>query len=286
MPIERAEQGDLRLTSHEAAVRELASVRAAGGGCVVDMGCWDFEGHSTDELRRISVAARLSVVAATGCRTGATGAAHLEGRALEDLVERLRSDLNGDGGARCGVLKCGSGTGRLSELDELLIAAVGAAQVLTGAPVLTHTEVGDLALDQVAALERAGVDLARVAIGHLDRAGSELQLAVLAAGANIVYDQIGKTKYLSLDDYQGLLEAVLDAGYEGRVMLASDFGRRTQQRAYGGEPGLDYILREFVPELIARGLPQEAFDAMLVDNPARFLAYDCGRAGCCAPGGA
>jgi 5-phospho-D-xylono-1,4-lactonase len=274
-PDESPDQPDLHLPDEEAAVRELGELAAAGGRAVMEMGCWDFN-RSLDVLARLSRRTGVAIVGVAGFRNGRTGGRQVADHTADELTARILADLApADPEAPAsGAIKGGSGRGAvLSDLDERVLTAAGRAQAASGAPVLTHTEHGALAVDQVRALERAGADPARTAIGHLDRGGTGVQLDVLATGANIVLDQIGKTKYLSTADYHAILTTLLDAGYEDRIMLSSDFGRQSYLHAYGGEPGLDHVLRDFSTELEARGIPASSLRTMLVDNPARFLAY-------------
>ena len=70
-----------------------------------------------------------------------------------------------------------------------------------------------------------------------------------------------------------VLVRLVDEGYADRMMLAGDFGRASYWTSNGGGPGLTYILWRFVPWLHSEGVPVEATQAMLVDNPARFLAF-------------
>jgi predicted metal-dependent phosphotriesterase family hydrolase len=274
-PDETPGEPDLHLPDADAAARELTELAAAGAGAVLEMSCWDFA-RSLERLAAVSRRSGVAIVAVAGFRSGATAGAQAADQTVEAIVERICEDLApaADGTPTSGAIKGGSGRGALSAQDEKVLRAAARAQVRSGAPLLTHTEHGELALDQLRIFDREGVDPARTAIGHLDRAGVERQLEVLATGANIVLDQIGKLKYLSLDDYRRILERLLEEGHEERVMLSSDFGRRSYLHAYGGEPGLDYLLRSWMPALIARGIPATAMQRMLIDNPARFLSYD------------
>ena len=47
---------------------------------------------------------------------------------------------------------------------------------------------------------------------------------------------------------------------------------RARLKSYGGTPGLSYILEEFIPLLIKRGLTEEHIRSFFVENPARVFA--------------
>ena len=69
-----------------------------------------------------------------------------------------------------------------------------------------------------------------------------------------------------------LIRAMFDRGHARRLLIGNDLGRPSYWRAYGGGPGLDYVLTRFVPKLHAAGFTQADVDLLLVDNPRRFLA--------------
>lgn len=280
-PQENPDKPDLALRDRSLAAEEMVRLGQAGIGSVVEMGPWDFEDHKLADLLELERVSGVAFVAVAGCRNGEIAAPQLRDASVEEIADRACREFAGEanGGIPVGALKAGTGVGAVSDLDRKLIAAIGLAHQRTGAPVLTHSEHGDLAADQVEELERAGVDPERVAIGHTDRAGTAVQLEVLVRGAYLVLDQIGKFKYLVADDYAALIAAILDAGYEDRLMLSSDFGRCSYLRAYGGSPGLDYLATKFLDEMIDRGIPAAALEKMLVDNPARFLCHHGGGSG-------
>ena len=73
-------------------------------------------------------------------------------------------------------------------------------------------------------------------------------------------------------DLVALLRTVIDAGRGHQILLGNDLGRPSYWRAYGGGPGLDYVLTRFVPRLREEGFGEGTLHALLVDNPRRFFA--------------
>ena len=60
---------------------------------------------------------------------------------------------------------------------------------------------------------------------------------------------------------------MVEAGHHGAILLGLDLGRRDYFRAYGGGPGLTYLMDNFVPRLHKRlGFPAD--EMILVDNPS------------------
>ena len=70
-----------------------------------------------------------------------------------------------------------------------------------------------------------------------------------------------------------LLNRLVDAGYEQKIMISGDMGRRSYLKAYGGGPGFDFLLTKFVPRLLAEGWDQKLVDRVFVRNPAEYLTY-------------
>jgi phosphotriesterase-related protein len=67
---------------------------------------------------------------------------------------------------------------------------------------------------------------------------------------------------------------MFDAGYGTSLLIGNDLGRPSYWRAYGGGPGLDYVLTTFVPRLALEGFSQDEIDTLLIHNPRRFLAHE------------
>ena len=56
-------------------------------------------------------------------------------------------------------------------------------------------------------------------------------------------------------------------------MLGMDAARQGYYRAFGGSPGLPYLLRELSDLMEARGLDAATRQQLFVDNPARAFAF-------------
>ena len=61
-------------------------------------------------------------------------------------------------------------------------------------------------------------------------------------------------------------------GFERQLILSSDVARRTMLSRYGGK-GYPTVLRDFVPMLKERGIPDATIETMLSDNPRRMLTF-------------
>jgi predicted metal-dependent phosphotriesterase family hydrolase len=52
-----------------------------------------------------------------------------------------------------------------------------------------------------------------------------------------------------------------------------DAARRKYWRSYSGNPGLRFLLRDFVPRLWSGGLGQNDIDAIFIHNPQRCFSF-------------
>ena len=140
--------------------------------------------------------------------------------------------------------------------------------------ITTHTEMGTMALEQIALLRSEGVAPKHILIGHLDHKPElEYLCTVAQTGANLGIDQIGKEKYYPDSLRIELILALVAEGFGSQITLVGDLARKSYWPAYGQwcGPGLTYILWRFLPWLHERGLDVHHLTAMLVATPARLF---------------
>ena len=65
---------------------------------------------------------------------------------------------------------------------------------------------------------------------------------------------------------------IVEAGHGDKLVLASDFYRRTELRAEGG-PGYAKTVTEFAPMLREAGLDEATVQSFIADNPRRWLTF-------------
>ncbi len=268
------------------AIEEVLDGRASGIGTIVEMTPIGL-GRRPDRMRAVAEATGVAIVAASGYHRDAhypaghwvhdASTATLADRIIADLTVGMHPADWLDPGlpldpARAGAIKGGASYHRITHGERRRLEAIAAASVATGAAVLVHSEIGTAAHEIVDLLEGAGMDPSRIALAHLDRnPDAELHAEVASRGVTLEYDTIGRTKYHPDSTVLDLIEAVATAGHLDRIVLGLDLGQRDYLRAYGGGPGLRYLMTAFVPRL-RRRLGDEAADRILVANPARLYA--------------
>ncbi|GCE02226.1 phosphotriesterase family protein [Embleya hyalina] len=172
---------------------------------------------------------------------------------------------------RAGIIKLGASYQHIKGVERRWFAAGAEAARATGVPIAVHTEVGTAAFTALDLLAEHGIPAGRVLLAHTDRnPDPELHLDLIARGAHLVYDTIGRIKYRPDAVVLDLLETI--AAHDGldHVCLGTDVGRRSMLTSYGGGPGMDVLGRDFVPRL-RRRLGDEAVRTVLETTPQRLL---------------
>ncbi|MDI3406091.1 phosphotriesterase family protein [Streptomyces cavernicola] len=258
---------------------ELAALRAEFGlGLVVELSCRGM-GRDPRALARISAAAQVPVVAATGWYYEPFHPAEVAGSGVEQLTRVLLHEIDAGVGSctdgtriHPGVIgEVGSHGDRPSPAEARCLRAAAAAARARGLSVATHARSGRGGLAQLDLLTGAGLAPHRVAIGHqdlLDEPSVHRELA--AAGAYVAFDTVGKEHYRSDADRLRLLLDLLDAGHADRALLSCDISRHAYLESAGGH-GYGRLFRSFLGRLRAAGVGEELIDLMTRRNPLRFL---------------
>jgi len=263
------------------AIAKLTEVREAGIRTIVDPTAPGL-GRYIPRIQRINEAVDLNIVVATGLYAFLALPNFLTYRDVDAIAElfvrEIREGIN-DTGVKAAFLKCAvEAHGLVGDVPRIL-AAVAAASVETGAPVMVHTNAaartGFAALETLTA---AGVDPARILIAHMGDSNDMEYLRELAAsGAWLGLDRFGIDHFNPTAERIRTLLKLLDEGYGNRVHLSHDaacfIDFFTGNPAFAGEKP-DYLLvtRTVLPELLAAGATQVDIDQMMVENPVGFLA--------------
>ncbi len=274
---EAVEDPDLGFDSVSAAVAELQYFKSAGGNALVEMTTAEI-GRAPLDLRHISQATQVHVIAATGHHKDKFSAGPLTGKSVDEIAAGIITDIaEGVNGTqvKAGVIKAASSKDQATESEQRVFQAVGLAHQATGAPVSTHTEAGTFALEQAQLLMQAGVPARRLLIGHLDRnLPRERYFAIADTGVYLGFDQIGKAKYWADAERVALVKDMISAGHVRQILLSGDTARKSAWHTYDSRvDGLAYLLLGFVPLLREAGVSEADLHIMLVENPANFLAF-------------
>ncbi len=261
------------------------------GGTVVDM-CPANCGRDVDKLAEVNARVPgLQIIIATGFHREHV---YLETRShwvtrytveqiadllIADIAEGIdRHDYSGpivDRTAyKAGVIKVATAYGKITAFEHKCMEAAAKASIETGCPINTHTTYGTCGLEQAQTLIGLGVPADQIAIGHIQRNSDVYYLSqVLDTGVYLELDGTYRIKYQPDANRIMQLRELGAMGYGKRLLLGTDSGKRSYQKAYGSVTGVDFNPAVDGPRMIAEGFDPAYVDDLLIHNGQRFFTF-------------
>jgi phosphotriesterase-related protein len=264
-------------------VNEARGALDDGIACIVDGGHADMK-RDLGALRRITTESGLPIVASGGYYMQRTYPPDIAKKDAEQIADDLAKDAIAE---RLGAFgEIGQQGGEMTPDERKVFRAIGLAHVRTGVPIFTHNAYTgkrqvpmpvprETALRQLDILEGVGVRPENLAIGHmccLDDPAADIGIRLAKRGVFVGFDRATLTAIMPDEERIVMIMAMVNAGYAGNVLIASDFYSEQSLKKNGG-PGLGQAATRFGPMLIEAGLPEATLRQILVDNPRRFLAF-------------
>ena len=284
-PVQLVPEFDLSDIDRMAA--EVEEAIALGLESVVDAMPCD-AGRNADKLADLSRRTGVQIVAPTGLHHERYyGPAHWSHRLTTEQIADLfvaniidgidAHDYSGPivsrTDHRAGVIKVAGSEGGPSPRDYRTFEAAADAHRRTGAPILTHCEAGTGGLEQIRLLADLGVALEHVALSHVDKVVDRgYHRELLSSGVAVEYD--GSFRWG--DEPNGTVQLIawmVEDGLDDRIVVGMDAARQSYYHAYGGQPGLAWLLGGFRELLETAGVGADIRGRMFVANPARIFAF-------------
>ena len=286
--------------------REYGFFKADGGQSVCDCSPIGVRGDVL-KMRELSKKTGLNIVCATGIYTMSSRPAELLGKTDEDYYQVFRREVEqGIDGTDIhpGMLKAAIATygpdGKLMDGELAGIRACARLSGETGLSVHIHTDPVVSGDDVVAAAKLAieyGAQPDKVHICHMDnRIAKDVPVGeyltkpeldrtlnldehkkLLDLGVTIGLDTWGmpvtNNAFFMPDDFERLkaLITLLDLGYGDQITLGCDFSSKIMGRTYGGYGCTRFM--EFALPMLEQNGHGEAIRKLVIENPARILAY-------------
>jgi phosphotriesterase-related protein len=268
-------------------VERMAELRGHGLKTLVDPCPIDL-GRDVELMAEVAQKSGVNVVCATGLYKEDEGAAAYFkfrqhwGDALGEMTDvfvRELTDGVGETGIRAGVIKVGTGVGKITPYEETVLRAAGKAHKATGAPITTHTDQGTMGPQQLDVLQSEGVDPRAVVVGHSCGASDvHYHLDMLDRGATLGFDRFGLEILHPDRERLAVLIGLLGIGFERQLVMSHDTVWCWRGRAPKLPPDLlplwkpTYVFETIVPKLREAGVSAEKISTMLVENPRRYFA--------------
>jgi len=278
---------NLILEDEERAIKEASFFKLAGGKSIVDMTDWGI-GRDPHALTRISRTTGLNIIMGTGYYTVDSGCeAQLKARSEDEIFEEIVRDVReGTDGICPGIIgEIGADSWPLDDNEIKSLRAAARAQQATGTSLNIHPgRLEESPLQILRILDKAGADLSRVAMSHLDRTAYsfESMLEIAKTGCYLEFDCFSWEGYyprrygvFDIPNDAGRVNYIIrliDKGYLNQILISTDTCMKTRLVAYGG-PGYAHIPNNVVPWIRARGISEEAINTITVENPRRMLTF-------------
>jgi len=263
------------------AIAKLRALRASGIETLVDPTAPGL-GRYVPRIQRVNAEVDLNIVVATGVYAFLELPNFLGYRSVDAIAEifvrEIREGID-DTGVKAAFLKCAvEQHGLVGDVPRIL-AAIAAASIETGAPVMVHTNAaartGLLALH---ALTELGVDPARIAIAHAgDSNDLDYLKAIADTGAALGCDRFNIPHFNPDEQRIATLVELLAQGYGDRVHLGHDaacfYDFMVGDPNFANErPDYLHLSTKIFPALLDAGVTQKQIDALLIESPRRFFA--------------
>jgi phosphotriesterase-related protein len=276
------------LDDDAAAARDLAALKAAGGGTLVELTVGGIA-PQPGRLAALSAQTGVHLVAGAGWDVDAYLDDTLRAADEDALADAIRAQLRDaawGSAVRCGIIGEIGCTWPLADVERRMLCAAARAQREMGAAITVHPGRHPDAPAEIAGiLAAAGAEPSRTVIGHMDRTvfdGARL-LALLHRGFVLEWDFFGieTSQYWMADEDLELptdamrIDTIYDLmqrGFREQVAISHDICTRTRLLAWGGH-GYRHILAHVVPMMRRRGWADREVEQVLVATPARLLAY-------------
>lgn len=280
---------DVDKAVYEAKLFMEASKNWAPTGTVVDM-CPANSGRDMDMLLEVNEQVPdLHIIATTGFHREKV---YLETRShwvsrytVEQIAELLiadieegidRHDYSGPivdrSNAKAGCIKVATSYGMITDFEMKCMRACAIAAIETGAPINTHTTFGTCGLEQAQELIKMGVPANQIAIGHIQRNADVYYLRqILDTGAYLEIDGTNRIKYQPDSNRIMELRELGEKGYGKRILLGTDSGKASYQKAYGSVTGVDYNPAVDGPRMISEGFDRDYVFDLLINNARTFF---------------
>jgi len=268
------------------AVRAVEQVIAHGGKTIVEL---TTGGLLPDPNGLVSVSKKTGANIVMGCGhyTHDYQNPRNADRTVDDLAQEMVDQIQIGAwgtGVRAGIIGEIGCQWPWTDLEKKVLSAAVVAQKETGASLTIHPARHENHPEMlVDFLRRAGADLSRTIIDHIDRTifDDDRLFRLADSGVVLEWDLFGEeSTYYSLGDIDMPndgkrihdIKRVIDRGHRNQVVISHDICHVIRLSEFGGH-GYHHIYRTVIPHMLKRGYSKGDIQAITVDNPRRLLTF-------------
>ncbi len=265
---------DCRIDCFDVSADELRALRRRGVTRIIDVTNRGM-GRNIEYIQRMEESTGVEIICATGWYKEPflpSEVENLDVFALASiLIDEITVGIDGTSKKASVIGEVGTSLNEIKPLEEKIFIAAAKAHAEMGVPILTHTTLGTMGLEQIELLKANGVKPEQVVVSHVALAGDfDVMRKLVDMGANVAFDTIGKLNYQPDELRADFLKRLVDLGYTKQILMSMDITRKSQLSAFGGM-GFGYLLDSFVPLLLSRGVAFETIKTIMEDNPVAIF---------------
>jgi len=284
------------LTDEKMAISEVKLFKEAGGNTLVELTPNNIARNPL-ALVRIAQAAGINVIMGTAYYIDESYTpelrARMNSRTEEDIADEFVRDITigvGDTGIRAGIIGEVACSWPLTDNERKVLRGAAIAQQQTGAPISVHPGGFEEApIEIIKVLSDAGADPRRVIIDHMGRTikSHSTRFRLAETGCYLEWDRFGSDglypivtpfTYNKLPDYPNDVERLnqiiqmIGEGHLNQILISHDTNNKIELAHFGAQ-GYAHILNNVIPLMRAKGMTEEFFRTITIENPKRVLSF-------------
>ena len=264
---------DCKLDTMEETIKELKELKSKGVCNIIDVTNRGM-GRNVEFLTKVKEETGINILSSTGYYKSPFFPEEVYKLSIKELEHIMLMEIT-DGIDNTGIKaeiigEIGTSKDNIFPEEERVFRAASMVHVETGKPIITHTTLGTLGLEQLKIFKEYGVNLDKVVISHVDLSGDlDYILRLIDKGANVAFDTIGKINYQPEDVRVNLLKELSKRGLSEKIVLSMDITRKSHLKYLNGL-GYSYLLDNFVPLLRKGDISEAQIDNMIKNNAPRI----------------
>jgi phosphotriesterase-related protein len=288
---------NLLLGDEEVAAKEMELYRRSGGNSIVEVTPIGV-GRDPNGLARVSRSSGIHIIMGTSYYVNALQPPEVESMSEDEICDKFVQEITigivdvmkGGGVSRVGQIPVKAGligeigcTWPWQKNEKKVMRAAARAQHFTGAPLSIHPGRSEQAiLEAIELLDKAGANLKRTIIGHIERTivNFDVRKKVAEAGCYLEYDEFMMESNYPLsdvdfpNDYERINQIVelINHGYGEQILVSHDMCIKTRLVTYGGL-GYGHILNNIVPKMRRKKISDTDIENILINNPKKVLTF-------------